>query len=30
LPNGPVKTREPKHDLDLDFDDIDAYGDIVQ
>jgi hypothetical protein len=30
LPNGPVKTREPEHDLDLDFDDIDAYGDIVQ
>ena len=30
LPNGPVKTREPKHDLDLDFDDVNAYGDIVQ
>lgn len=30
LPKGPVKTREPEHDLDLDFDDIDAYGDIVQ
>jgi hypothetical protein len=30
VPNRPVKTNEPKHELDLSFDDINAYGERVR